>query len=152
MADFEQWAEHKADEVKKRKGTKEAVEQALIEDNALKAQQAPELWKEVRMSITDQVDFLNGKLRASGIPGLRPTKRLETRMEVEAFTAENKVFLGVAKYNPDACELGMSIRNNYSFPAEVRSGKVSFCRGARGEQISPVEIAQLFVGELADTL
>jgi hypothetical protein len=151
MNDFEQWAQGKADEVKKRNLSKEAAKQALIEDKALTSQQAPQLWQEVWQAIVKQTDIFSKKLPPE-IPVLRITPMLENIIEISTLVNTSEIVIAVAKFNPDTNDLSMTVRNNHVFKAEVRSGKVWFCQGAGGGQIAPIHIAQLFVGEIADTL
>jgi hypothetical protein len=151
MNDFEQWAQGKADEVKKRNLSKEAAKQALIEDKALTSQQAPQLWQEVWQTIVKQTDIFSKKLPPE-IPVLRITRMLENIIEISTLVNKSEVVIAVAKFDPDTNDLSMTVRNSPVFKAEVRSGKVWFCQSAGGGQIAPIHIAQLFVGEIADTL
>jgi hypothetical protein len=77
---------------------------------------------------------------------------LENIIEISTLVNKSEVVIAVAKFDPDTNDLSMTVRNSHVFKAEVRSGKVWFCQGAGGGQIAPIHIAQLFVGEIADTL
>ncbi len=143
--DFEEWAQKKVNEAKKRTESKQVAEQVLTDKEALKSQYAPKLWEEVQTVIETQAKVLNAK-QSPDIPVLSVTRKLDRIIHVQIDRGE----LAVAKFNPQTYELGLSTpRNNHTFKPDVRNGEVWFCMGdTRGGQVTPTYIAQTLLGEI----
>jgi hypothetical protein len=147
MDDIERWAAEKADEINKRKEKEQAAKQAEAGGAAKIAQVAPQLWSAVRTAIEEQAKALNKKLAEPYYLAVKCVG--DNLVQVQTPNGE----LSVAKFNPETYQLGMSTSlNNYSFPPEIRGNVVAFCMGARGQQMTEISIAQLFLGEVASKL